>query len=118
MQYRSQPDEALSKGFRRFEDIVRARTESKEIGSRLISQSFVQEASPLTWEGLDPAEIKGRGQILSGTFMALRNPRAHQEHAPHLGLSELLALNLLYLLEAKATAQPADEDPSAEPGRG
>ena len=118
LQYRSQPDEALSKGFRRFEDIVRARTESKEIGSRLISQSFVHEAAPLTWEELDPAEVKGRGQILSGTFMAFRNPRAHQEHAPHLGLSELLALNLLYVLEAKAIKRPEEDSKSNESGRG
>lgn len=118
LQYRSQPDEALSKGFRRFEDIVRARTESKEIGSRLISQAFVQDASRLTWEDIDPAEIKGRGQILSGTFMAFRNPRAHQEHAPHLGLSELLALNLLYLLEAKANERPENDCKSIESGRG
>lgn len=116
LHYRNHPDDALSKGFRRFEDIVRSRADSKEFGSRLISQSFMQDTSPLTWTDIDAGEVKGRGQILNGTFMAFRNPRAHQEYSNNLGLTEFLALNMLYLLEDLSTDRPicVDEGPSSK----
>lgn len=104
--HQENPDEAIIKGFRRLEDLIRARTSSKEHGTRLFAQAFVQEDSVLTWPDIDPGEVKARGQLFNNTFSAFRNPRAHKENAQGFGLSEFLLLNLLFKLEAQSKERP------------
>lgn len=97
-------DDCISKGFRRLEDGIRARTGLQDHGVRLIQRAFLQDEPPLTWKVPDAAEQKGRAQLFVGAFMAYRNPRAHRENASATGheLAEFLLLNHLFLLEAEA----------------
>jgi uncharacterized protein (TIGR02391 family) len=99
------PDDAILKGFRRLEDIIRERTGSSEHGKRLFAQAFLGDASALWWNVADTGEQAGRGQLFVGTFMAYRNPRAHREDsstAYAAPLREFLMLNELFHLEAEA----------------
>ncbi|MAO65659.1 MAG: hypothetical protein CL666_11735 [Balneola sp.] len=98
------PDEKIMKGYRRFEDIIRKRTDLNSHGSKLFSEAFRGEDSKLTWDGLDPGELQGRVNLMTGSFMAYRNPRAHQENTHTLEdcLHEFLLLNHLFKLESES----------------
>lgn len=95
------PDERLLTGYRRLEDIVRARTRSSEHGARLFSNAFLGKNAALRWDNCGEVESAGRGNLFTAVYSAFRNPRAHREMA-HEGSSQLvefLLLNQLFLLE-------------------
>jgi uncharacterized protein (TIGR02391 family) len=103
----SDADKALLDGFRRLEDLVRGRTGIQDVGARLFSQAFQGQTPKLKWrEVRDPAEQSGRAQLFSGTFLAFRNPRAHQErrHAQISLAREFMLLNTLFCLMDEAVS--------------
>jgi hypothetical protein len=99
--FRTDPDGALTRGYRRLEDRVRDRTGLQESSNKLLSLAFVGKESRLTWPVRDESEAVGRGQLFTGAFLALRNPRAHRELKGGM-LFEFLLLNELFVLEAQA----------------
>nr|WP_294863340.1 TIGR02391 family protein [uncultured Pseudogulbenkiania sp.] len=104
LRFFTSPSDVLLQGFRRLEDIFRARLETKESGYKLFSQAFHGDDSHLTWPGIEKSEQVGRCNLFTGAFMAFRNPRAHREIEDNIKmlLSEFLLLNQLYALESKA----------------
>lgn len=117
MSFRESPDESLLRGYRRLESIVREKLEASEgfdqddavlSGVKLFRRAFLESNSTLWWGDIDPGEHSGRGQLFTGAFSALRNPRAHREDAksPIGQLSELLLLNALFRLESQAVHRP------------
>lgn len=107
LDFASDPDARLNRGYRRLEDSVRARTGLNLHGAKLFSTAFQGETPRLVWDVPDPGETTGRTQLFTGAFMAYRNPRAHREpgHGEH--LAEFLLLNQLFRLEAEAVANSA-----------
>ena len=101
-------DVCISKGFRRLEDVIRARIGLQDHGVRLIQRALLQDDPLLTWNVSDAAEQKGRAQLFVGAFMAYRNPRAHREVPSVRGkeLAEFMLLNQLFLLEGAAVGTP------------
>ncbi|OAL76345.1 TIGR02391 family protein [Acinetobacter terrae] len=102
--FKQDPDSALTKAYKRLEDIIRIRTGLNEHSTKLFAQVFQGENALLTWEVPDSAEIKGRVNLFTGTYMAFRNARAHREKDENLvhQYREFLLINELYLLEAEA----------------
>lgn len=103
----SDPDRSILTGFRRLEDLVRARLGSVEVQSgRVLAAAFVGGDSPFSWPDTSPGEHHGRANLFTGAYQAYRNPRAHGEmsSSPRNSLSEFLMLNHLYGLEK--TARP------------
>ena len=98
------PDQKLTLGYRRLEDIVREKINSKEYGTGLFTEAFLSQNPKLKWENIENSEQKGRGQLFVGAYMAYRNPRAHREikDYSHQQLVEFLLLNQLYLLEQES----------------
>jgi len=102
------PDDALHKGFRRLEDVVRTRTGLNEHGRKLFSLAFGGDQSPLVWAVPDAAEQVGRAQMFIGAIMTYRNPRAHREDDSteyQEPLREFLVLNELFCLERTAVGR-------------
>lgn len=102
------PDDALLKGFRRLEDLIRARTGLSEHGRKLFSQAFGGDQSPLIWAVPDPAEQVSRAQMFIGAIMTYRNPRAHREDDSagyKEPMREFLVLNELFCLERTAVSR-------------
>lgn len=97
-------DNALSRAYRRLEDIVRKRTGLTESSTKLFSRAFSGKDATLTWIVSDESERNGRTILFTGTYMAYRNPRAHQEIPKSELLAEFLLLNQLYRLESEAVA--------------
>lgn len=99
------PNDRIFEGYRRLEDIVRARTRFREKTGNLFSAAFQGENAVLRWRKCDAAEQAARGELFRAIFTAYRNPRAHG----HVGgsaddkLSEFLLLNQLFRLERQAT---------------
>ncbi|MGH8502689.1 MAG: TIGR02391 family protein [Gammaproteobacteria bacterium] len=104
MDFWKNPDDALLKGYRRLEDIVRERTGIDEHGTKLFSRAFSGSASPLYWTTGDANEHAGRCNVFIGTYMSFRNRRAHREVGPNENedLFEFLLLNSLFRLESEA----------------
>nr|WP_034426145.1 TIGR02391 family protein [Acinetobacter sp. ANC 3789] len=103
--FKQDPDSALLKAYKRLEDILRERTGLlKDHSTKLFSQAFQGENALLTWKVPDSAEIKGRVNLFTGTYMAFRNARAHREKDENLvhQYREFLLINELYLLEKEA----------------
>lgn len=102
--FKQDPDSALTKAYKRLEDIVRLRTNFKEHSTKLFAQAFQGENAPLTWDVPDSAEIKGRVNLFTGAYMAFRNARAHREKDENLihQYREFLLINELFLLESEA----------------
>lgn len=128
------PDRAILEGFRRLEDIVRKRIDSREHGAKLFSIAFAgdtpamqwhdrSEAAPLQFETtgalqhtldsgtpelIDRGEQIGRAQLFTGAYQAFRNPRAHRQLdiQGQVPLSEFLVLNQLFLFERAAVGTP------------
>ena len=102
--FKQDPDSALTKAYKRLEDIVRTRTGINEHSTKLFAQVFQGEDTILTWDVPDSAEIKGRVNLFTGAYMAFRNARAHREKDENLihQYREFLLINELYLLEAEA----------------
>lgn len=102
--FKQDPDSALTKSYKRLEDIVRTRTGINEHSTKLFAQVFQGENALLTWDVPDSAEIKGRVNLFTGAYMAFRNARAHREKDENLihQYREFLLINELYLLEAEA----------------
>lgn len=102
--FKQDPDSALTKAYKRLEDIIRTRTGINEHGTRLFAQIFQGENAILTWDVPDSAEIKGRVNLFTGAYMAFRNARAHREKDENLihQYREFLLINELYLLEVEA----------------
>lgn len=102
--FKSDPDAALLKAYKRLEDIVRTRTGIKESNSKLFSQAFTLSTSPLTWNVPDKAEIVGRANLFIGTYQAFRNARAHRESIENKlqMYREFLLINELFILESEA----------------
>lgn len=112
MEFEEQPDKAIMSGYRRLEDIVRKRTESKgEHSSKLFSSAFQKDKGVLHWGEIDPSEHIGRVNLFTGAYMAFRNRRAHQEPDPYAGgdLQEFLLLNHLFVLEREAQKREVEE---------
>ncbi|MEZ4591461.1 MAG: TIGR02391 family protein [Chloroflexota bacterium] len=114
LKFQENPDMVLISGYRRLEDIVRNRTGlSQESSSRLFSKAFHanQNKSLLTWENVDAGEHSGRSQLFTGSYLAFRNRRAHQEfnhftrNSKIDALQEFLLLNQLYVLEKHSIEQ-------------
>lgn len=105
------PDARLMTGYRRLEDILRARTGIDEHGSKLFSAAFIGQNSKLRWTDADGGEQNGRAALFTGAYMAYRNPRAHREpeNRADKQLTEFLLLNHLYVLEGQAVERgPAE----------
>lgn len=104
--FKQDPDSALSKAYKRLEDIIRQRTNLNEASTRLFSQVFQGQNALLTWDVPDHSEIQGRIDLFKGTYMAFRNARAHREKKENLvhQYREFLLINELYLLEEEAIA--------------
>lgn len=104
------PDDALLKGFRRLEDIVRKRIDSDAHSVRLFSLAFQGNDSKLTWKDIHPGEHAGRAQLFIGTYMSYRNPRAHREldSRQEEVIAEFLLLNHLFLMERTAIDRPPE----------
>ena len=102
--FKQDPDSALTKAYKKLEDIVRTRTGIHEHSTKLFAQAFQGENALLTWDVPDNAEIKGRVNLFTGAYMAFRNPRVHREKDENLihQYREFLLINELYLLEAEA----------------
>lgn len=102
--FKQDPDSALTKAYKRLEDIVRKRTGINEHSTKLFAHVFQGENAPLTWDVPDNAEIKGRVNLFTGAYMAFRNARAHREKDENLihQYREFLLINELYLLEQEA----------------
>ncbi|MEX0844659.1 MAG: TIGR02391 family protein [Balneolaceae bacterium] len=98
------PDEKILIGYRRFEDTIRKRTGINEHGAKLFSEAYRGKEPKLTWDGLKGGELDGRIQLMIGSFMSYRNPRAHREskHSAADYLLEFLLLNHLYKLERES----------------
>ncbi len=77
--FKQDPDSALTKAYKRLEDIVRTRTGINEHSTKLFAQVFQGEKAILMWDVPDNAEIKGRVNLFTGAYMAFRNARAHRE---------------------------------------
>ncbi len=99
--FKQDPDSALTKAYKRLEDIVRTRTGINEHSTKLFAHVFQGENALLTWDVPDNAEIKGRVNLFTGAYMAFRNARAHREKDENLihQYREFLLINELYLLE-------------------
>lgn len=104
LEYHDNPDSSLSSGFRRLEDILKVRTETSLFGAKLCEHAFLGENSKLTWN-VDLAEKNSRANYFKSTFSLYRNRRAHNEIGRNNvnDMTELLALNSLFLLEKEAT---------------
>jgi len=102
--FKQDPDSALTKAYKRLEDIIRLRTGINEHSTKLFAQVFQGENALLTWDVPDTAEIKGRINLFTGSYMAFRNARAHREKDENLvhQYREFLLINELYLLESEA----------------
>jgi hypothetical protein len=66
------------------------------------SRAFAGKDALLTWPVLDENERAGRLNLITGAYMAYRNPRAHQEKPRSELLAEFLLLNQLFRLEEEA----------------
>lgn len=103
--FKQDPDSALTKAYKRLEDIVRERTSLNEHSTKLFSQAFNMSNAPLTWLVPDKSEVVGRANLFLGTYQAFRNARTHreklEENLVH-QYREFLLINELYLLEAEA----------------
>jgi len=103
----SDPDAAISKAFRSLEETVRARCGLPGLfGKILFERAFLKQGALLTWKGLEPNEIRGRGELFVAIFSAFRNPRAHRQinasRSQH--LREFMLINELFLLESEAVS--------------
>ncbi|SDB92431.1 TIGR02391 family protein [Acinetobacter boissieri] len=109
--FKQDPDSALSKAYKRLEDIIRQRTNLNEASTRLFSQVFQGKNALLTWDVPDHSEIQGRIDLFKGTYMAFRNARAHREKEENLvhQYREFLLINELYLIEKEAILIIHDE---------
>jgi hypothetical protein len=105
MKLTEQPDESLSTGYRRLEDLVRKRTGLNEHGVKLFSQAFQGDRAKLIWKDIDASESNGRASLFTAAYMAFRNPRAHREPSECAKdcVTEFLLLNHLYVLERQAS---------------
>jgi hypothetical protein len=98
------PDAALTKAYRRLEDIVRDRAGVEGHGTKLFSQVFSGESPILSWK-IGKQESKGFVQLFIGAYMGFRNNRAHREEKDFNEqdlMIEFMVLNSLYNLESKA----------------
>lgn len=102
------PDDKLLTGYRRLEDIVRARSGVDEHSTKLFAQAFVGDNAKLGWWELNRGEQTGRGSLFNATYLAYRNRRAHRElsDSSDTQLVEFLLLNHLYLIEKEAAPRP------------
>jgi len=113
--FEGNPDHALLTGFRRLEDLVRAKLDRDAPEGRAFATAFSGNRSQLHWEGLSAGEHSGRAQLFTGAYSAFRNPRAHKEldTSGHELLQQFLLLNLLYQLEVAAVRRPPGDDDQA-----
>ena len=97
------PDAALSRGYRRLEELIRARTGMDDHGAKLFSRAFLHDKAPLTWDEHE-GEARAYAQLFAATFSAFRNARAHREleSSENELAMELLQLNTLFILESRA----------------
>jgi Protein of unknown function (Hypoth_ymh) len=100
------PNDKIMVGYKRLEDIVRERVNSKQFGVKLFSEAFLGKDSKLQWDDTDDGERIGRASLFTATYSAHRNPRAHKEKQESRSglLSEFLLLNHLFILEKEAVS--------------
>ena len=113
LKFNANPDHAIMCAYRRLEDIVRKKSGIEgECSSKLFSKVFLGENPILMWEDINASEHKGRASLFTGTFMAFRNPRSHQEEGKnqHDTLKEFLLINHLYYLESQSVVQVYEEE--------
>jgi uncharacterized protein (TIGR02391 family) len=107
--FKQNPNDAISTGYRRLEELLRQRTGSSEHGHRLVTRAFVGEKSALHWGLADQGEHEGRASLFKGAFLAYRNPRAHRvlDRNLYQEIEEFLLLNTLFGLEKSAVNREA-----------
>lgn len=110
--FETNPDYALLTGFRRLEDLVRAKLDKDAPEGRVFATAFSGDRSQLCWHELSAGEHTGRAQLFTGAYSAFRNPRAHKEieATEHELLQQFLLLNLLFKLEGSAIRRPPLEE--------
>lgn len=99
------PDDRVMNGFRRLEDIVRARAESEESGCRLFKNEFSLKRGKLKWEHVSDREHAANLDLMMAIYRSCRNARAHGETGNKTRadlLTDFILLNHLYRLERKA----------------
>lgn len=107
------PDVAILDAYRKLESVVRQRTNlTHESSTKLFAKAFQGDDSILFWKGLDSGECKGRASLFTGTFMAYRNNRAHQEpkHILENDIREFLLVNQLFVLESESVLREVTTD--------
>ena len=110
------PDDALMKGYRRLEDIIRKRADSEEYGSDLLTKEFSRKSGKLKWTHVSGRVHAGRLDLMTGIFRSYRNVRAHRDSENSNDadlLAEFLLLNHLYRLESEATKVDEKSDNSS-----
>ena len=107
------PDDALMKGYRRLEDMIRKRIDSEGYGTRLLDEAFSIKHGKLTWMDAPDRTHAGRLDVMKGTFGSYRNDRAHRnsDNGDDADLlAEFLLLNHLYRLEGDAVDADGRQD--------
>lgn len=113
------PDEAILKGFRRLEDILRLRTSLKSSSQGLVRECFLNKKPMLTWKNIEAGEITGLANLFMGAFAAYRNPRAHSEIIKNRDslVREFMILNHLFCLEASTVPTEHNDTPAPPEGK-
>ncbi len=106
------PGDKILQGFKRLEGLIRERCDLDDHGSKLFQKAFLGDKSILLWPGLNTGEITGRANLFISTYGAFRNRRAHKEieEDSKSQLTEFLALNLLFILEAESTVRSNNDN--------
>jgi hypothetical protein len=113
LNFKANPDYAISTAFKRLEDIVRKRAQlAGESGAKLFSKVFLGEDSLLDWQDESPAEHNSKANLFKDIFGAFRNPRAHREVqvSNKEAAREFMLVNELYCLESKAVQRELEVD--------
>lgn len=107
-EYNSNPDACLVSGFRRLEEILKKRTNTNLIGTKLCDAAFKGDQPALSWK-TSKTETASRTEFFRSAFAMYRNRRAHNElkFDESLQLNELITMNLLFLMEGEAVPNDA-----------
>jgi hypothetical protein len=110
--FRDAPGDKILQGFKRLEDLIRERCGLDDHGSKLFQKAFLGDKSILFWPRLNTGEITSRANLFIFTYGTFRNRRAHKEieEDSNSQLTEFLALNLLFILEAESKMRSNNGD--------
>ena len=107
LNFNANPDDSILSGYRRLEEMIRARIGSSEHGQKLLTKALVGDKSLLHWNLTDQSEHNGRSGLFVSAFLAHRNPWAHRELEDdrQQQIDEFFLLNMLFRLEGQAMAR-------------